>query len=55
MLEVPIAGTAIIGRVLAHGRDRDTIWQIESAELDRREEVVGHGSEPCCVSLGETA
>ena len=35
MLDVPIAGTAIISRILTHGRDRDTIWQIEGTELER--------------------
>ena len=44
MAEVPIGGGAVVGAVLAHGRDDDAILEREVGKLDRREQGAGHGS-----------
>ncbi|OIQ79824.1 hypothetical protein GALL_384370 [mine drainage metagenome] len=36
--QVPVAGAAVVGRVLAHRRDRDAVGQLELAEPDRAEQ-----------------
>jgi hypothetical protein len=45
MLDVPIAGTAIVGRILTHGCYRYAIWQVETTEAKRREKMFGHGTD----------
>jgi hypothetical protein len=46
MLEVPIRRRAVVGRVLAHGRDSDAIVHLHLADLDRREESGRHFETP---------
>lgn len=44
--EVPVIGEAVDAGVFAHGRDGDTVWESEAAELKRGEEMIyrlGHG------------
>ncbi len=41
---VPGLRAAVDGRVLAHRRDDDTVGQRNAAELDRGEELGGHGA-----------
>jgi len=43
MHQVPIIGTAVIGGILAHRRDHDTIGKLEARQTERREQVTGHG------------
>jgi hypothetical protein len=38
--EVPVVGKAVYAGVFAHRRHGDAVWQSETAELKRREEVV---------------
>ena len=43
MHEMPIGDEAVLGRILAHGRDHDAVLEGELAQLDRREEHgLGH-------------
>ncbi len=35
MLHMPVAGPAIVGRILAHGRDDDAVLQGQGTEMDR--------------------
>ena len=42
VLQVPVGGAAVGGRVLAHGRDDDAVRELDWADGKRREEV-GHG------------
>ena len=44
MREMPVVGTAVIGAVLAHGRDDDAVGEIELGKPERREQGTGHGN-----------
>ncbi len=41
--EVPVAGVAVDGTVLAHGGDDDAVGEGNAALRERGEEAVGHG------------
>jgi hypothetical protein len=40
--EVPIVGTAIVGRILAHRRDHDAVGKFETRQAKGREQGTGH-------------
>lgn len=40
MHQVPVIGEAVDARILAHGRDGDAIGQSDTAECNRREEMI---------------
>ena len=40
--EVPIVGTAIVGRILAHRRDHDAVGKLEARHTKGREQGTGH-------------
>ena len=40
--QVPVVGEAVVRRVLAHGRDADAVGEGDGAELEGREERLGH-------------
>ena len=42
MIEVPVGGDAVVGAVLAHGRDDDPVRELEIGEPDRRKQGTGH-------------
>jgi hypothetical protein len=42
MVEMPVGGYAIVGAVLAHGRDDDPVRELEIGEPDRREQSTCH-------------
>ena len=42
MGDVPVAGAAVIGAVLAHRRDDDAVVELDAGELDGREQRCGH-------------
>ena len=42
MGDVPIAGAAVTGAVLAHRRDDDAVVELDAGELDGREQRCGH-------------
>jgi hypothetical protein len=44
MGHVPVGHRAVVGRILAHGRDDDAVRKLDAGELDRREQVTGHGN-----------
>ena len=43
MNHVPVAGEAVVCRVLAHGRDTDAVGKGDRTELKRRKEGLAHG------------
>src|SRR5262249_4454766 len=43
MRDVPVAGDAVVGAVLAHRRDDDAVVEGEGGEPERREQGRGHG------------
>jgi len=42
MAEVPVVGCAVVGAVLAHGRNDDAIAQFEIGKPDRSKQGAGH-------------
>ena len=44
MIEVPVGGDAVVGAVLAHGRDDDPVREFEIGKPDRRKQGTGHGT-----------
>ena len=50
MVEVPVVGDAVVGAVLAHGRDDDPVRELEIGEPDRRKQGTGHVTR---IDLGE--
>ena len=42
MIDVPVGGDAVVGAVLAHGRDDDAVRELEIGEPDRRKQGTGH-------------
>ena len=41
--EMPVVGAAVVGAVLAHGRDDNAIGQFQFAKANGRKEFAGHG------------
>src|SRR5262249_16881732 len=41
--DVPVVAHAVVGAVLAHGRDDDAVVESEIGEPERREQSGGHG------------
>ncbi len=52
MDEMPVVGAAVVGAVLAHGRDDDAVCQLEAVEPDRREQMTGHEVSACGFATG---
>ena len=50
MAEMPIGGAAVVGAVLAHGRDDDAVRKLEIGEPDRREQGAGHEALSACAA-----
>ena len=42
MVDMPVGGDAVVGAVLAHGRDDDPVRELEVGEPDRGEQSTGH-------------
>ncbi len=54
MDEVPVGHAAILGRILAHGCDDDTVREFEIADADRGEESrLGHDGFLCAIGGAE--
>ncbi len=43
MHQVPVIGAAVVAGILAHRRDDEAVRQLETGELDRREQSTAHG------------
>ena len=42
VVDVPVGGYAVVGAVLAHGRDHDAVREFEIGELNGRKQGAGH-------------
>ena len=44
VIEVPVGRDAVVGAVLAHGRDDDPVRELEIGKSNRRKQGTGHGT-----------
>ena len=45
MHQMPVVGAAVVGRVLAHGRDHDAVGKLQAGQPIGREKGAAHGTD----------